>query len=77
MEQIEDCEGSLTACDFAVLVPIVVAPINVVEQRIENHMVQLLSIPIVQVPEQFVYTTDLWTIQAPEPPPSFLTPLLI
>lgn len=73
----KDCDSSMITCDTALLFPIAVAPINIVEQRVEDQIVALFSIPITLVLEQIAYTISTQATPIHEPPPSHQTPLLI
>jgi len=75
--QMVTCESSMAACDTPLLIPIVVAPVNKIEQRVDET-IDILNIETeLYFFEQPVrYTNIDWTA-VPEPPPSFLIPLLI
>ncbi len=52
VEIAQDCAGSMAACETAILVPIVVAPINIHEQQVEDQITALYSGKITPPTEQ-------------------------
>ena len=77
LEQMDNCEGSMTTCDTPLLFPLVLTQVNKVEQQVEKTVLTIHEASSTQLPEQYFYQSELDQTIAPEPPPSFLIPLLI
>ena len=77
MAKIVTCESSMTACDTPLLIPIVVATVNKIEQRVDETIDILDQEASFYIFEQYVQYGNLDRTAAPEPPPAFLLPLLI
>lgn len=77
MAKIVTCESSMTACDTPLLIPIVVAPVNKIEQQVNITIFAIHEVPTARISEQYFHQSKLDQTSAPEPPPSYRIPLLI
>ncbi|MFH1851496.1 MAG: hypothetical protein ABIA75_04060 [Candidatus Neomarinimicrobiota bacterium] len=71
------CESSLAACNTPVLLTLVVAPLNKVEQRIEQTIIAVALFPVIRLSEQLSHRPEMNPAVDPEPPPAHPLPLLI
>jgi len=77
LAQIVTCESSMTACDTPLLIPIVVATVNKIEQRVDETINILHKETSFYIFEQYVQYGNLEWTAVPEPPPAYNSPLLI
>ena len=77
MTKMVSCESAMTACEKPLLVPLVLVPVNKVEQQVDITIIAIHEVPTARISEQYFYQSKFDQTIAPEPPPSFLIPLLI